>query len=172
MGKIILRAILITIGLFLLAIFGYFSHQFIIQRVHTTNSQQGIGSLSSGFSTSTSIVSAVTAFNQNDFATAIADSDTLLASDHNNIDALLAKAITLAQKGSIEFKEAEYGTQAIVVAQQALAIDPKNSEAWRIIGYANEIQQKYDEAHTAYAKSIALNPKNVAAISDDGGLSR
>ena len=165
MAKIIWKFLLITLGLIVLGFLGYISYQFIIPRINTTPSQ-GTGNLPI-FSTGNGGAPVVDAFNKNDFATAIAQSDTLLASDPNNIVALLAKATTLAQEGSINFKEAEYGAKAIAVAQQVLAIDPKNSEAWRIIGYANEIQQKYTEAHTAYAKSIALNPKNAAAISDD-----
>ena len=49
-----------------------------------------------------------------------------------------------------------------------LAIDPNNSEAYRIIGYANEIMQKYDEARKNYDKAIALDPKNSQALSNKG----
>lgn len=84
---------------------------------------------------------------------------------------MLLQASTLAQRGSIEFKEKEYGVQAIVVAQQVLGIavsDVDKSEAWRIIGYANEIMERYTEAFTAYDTSIKLNSKNALAISQEG----
>ena len=107
------------------------------------------------------------AFNDNDFDTSISQADAVLAQNAKDVDALLAKATTLAQKGSITFTETTYATQAIALAQQALTIDPKNSDAWRIIGYSYEIMQRYPEAHDAYAKSLALNPNNVATISQN-----
>ena len=109
----------------------------------------------------------VNAFNQNDLNGAVTYADNVLARDPSNVAALLSKATALAQQGSLTFKEQEFGAQAIAVAQQALAIDPKSDEAWRIIGYGNEIMQKYDDAHAAYAQALSLNPKNAAAISQD-----
>ena len=109
----------------------------------------------------------VVAFNQNDLNGAVTYADNVLARDPSNVAALVSKATALAQQGSLAFKEQEFGIQAIAVAQQALAINPKSDEAWRIIVYANEIMQKYDDAHAAYEKAIALNPKNAAAISQD-----
>ena len=110
---------------------------------------------------------ALTDFNTNNFDQALQASGQVLASDPNNIQALLLKAITLAQEGSLQFKEQEYGVQAEAVARQALALDPKNSEAWRIIGYSEEIRQNYDAAHQAYTQATALDPKNALAIADD-----
>ena len=107
------------------------------------------------------------AFNDNDFDTSISQADAVLAQNAKDVDALLAKATTLAQKGSITFAETTYATQAIALAQQALTIDPKNSDAWRIIGYSYEIMQRYPEAHDAYTKSLSLNPNNVATISQN-----
>jgi tetratricopeptide (TPR) repeat protein len=107
------------------------------------------------------------AFNNNDFKTAIDNANALLAKNPNDVAALIAKAAVLAQEGSITFQEKDFGAQAIAVAQQALAIDPNNSEAWRIIGYSNEIMQNYADAHTAYAKSLALNPKNTLTLSQE-----
>ena len=107
------------------------------------------------------------AFNRNDFAGAIAGADGQLARNPNDVDALLLKAGTLAQEGSLTFREKEFGAQAIAVAQQALGIDAFSSEAWRIIGYANEIMQNYREAHKDYAQALALDPHNVTAMFDD-----
>ena len=115
----------------------------------------------------TRIGNSIYAFQNNDFATSIDQANQALKQDPKNVDALLSKATTLAQEGSITFQETIYAPQAIVVAEQALAIDPTNSDAWRIIGYAHEIMQQYPEAHDAYAKSLALNPNNVATISQN-----
>jgi len=110
----------------------------------------------------------IDAFNANDFAGAIAGANAQLAADPNNIQALLLKAGTLAQQGSLTFNEREYALQAIDIAHQVLALDPKNDEAWRIIGYANEIMQNYSEAHAAYNQSLIFNPHNALTLFDNG----
>lgn len=111
------------------------------------------------------------AFNKNDLTGALQKSEAVLAENPRSVAALVSKATALAQKGSLEFKEKEYGEQAILVAREALAIDPQSDEAWRIIGYSYEIIQDYVAAHDAYARAIGLNPKNVAAISEDAHAS-
>jgi tetratricopeptide (TPR) repeat protein len=111
--------------------------------------------------------SITTSFTHNNLDGAVADADKILARDPNNERALLLKAISLAQKGSITFNEVQYGTQALDIANKVIAMDPSSDEAYRIIGYANEIMQKYDAAHAAYAKAISLNEKSALAIADD-----
>jgi tetratricopeptide (TPR) repeat protein len=102
-----------------------------------------------------------------DTAGAIQAADQILAQDPHNEQALLAKASALALEGSLTFHESEYGTQAIALAQQVLAADPKSYEAWRIIGYSNEIMQQYAAAHDAYAKSLAIDPTYALAVAQD-----
>ena len=128
---------------------------------------QQSGSYSVPHGGATQITDSYQAFDNGDLDGAIAVTNNILSSNLDEIQALLAKASALAQKGSLEFKEQEYGMQAIAVAQQVLALDPNNSEAWRIIGYSSEIMQKYDDAHAAYAKAIALDPNNSLAVSGD-----
>ncbi len=99
-------------------------------------------------------------FNNNNFDGAIKKAETILNGNKKNITALLAVASTLAQKGSIEFKEKEYGQKAIDIANKVLAIEPNNAEAYRIIGYANEIMEKYDDSIVAYNYAIKINPQN------------
>ena len=107
------------------------------------------------------------ALGRNDFAGAIAGADAQLAKDPNNAEALLLKAGALAQQGSLTFNEQTYARQAIAAAQRALGVDASSSEAWRIIGYANEIMQDYPEAHKDYAQSLAFNPQNAVTKFDD-----
>ena len=128
---------------------------------------QQSGSYSVPHGGATQITDSYQAFDNGDLDGAIAVTNNILSSNPDEIQALLAKASALAQKGSLEFKEQEYGMQAIAAAQQVLALDPNNSEAWRIIGYANEIMQNYSAAHDAYNKSMALNPQNSLAVSGD-----
>jgi tetratricopeptide (TPR) repeat protein len=111
--------------------------------------------------------SVATAYARGDLDSAIKSADEILAQDPHNEQALLLKAISLAQKGSLGFAEEQFGTQALALANQVIAMDQKSDEAYRIAGYANEIMQKYDEAHADYAKAIGLNPKNAMAVADD-----
>lgn len=106
-------------------------------------------------------------FNAGELDQAIATADALLVAEPNSVDALLAKAAALAQKGSLEFKESIYAPQAIELSARALLIDPSSAEAWRLIGYSYEIMQQYPDAHVAYENAIALDPNNAAAISQD-----
>lgn len=107
------------------------------------------------------------AYGRSDMNAVIAEADRRIAISANDVESILAKATALAQKGSLEFKEDEYGPLAIALARHALTIEPRSSDAWRIIGYGYEIQEQYDEAHAAYAQAITIDPTNVAAISQD-----
>jgi len=107
-------------------------------------------------------------FNNSNFEGAIKKAERVLRGDSKNISALLTLAFTWAQKGSLEFKEAEYGQKAIEIANEALSVDPENSEAHRIIGYANEIMEQYTEALDSYNKAIALNQNNANAFNGRG----
>ncbi len=107
-------------------------------------------------------------YNRGNLDSAIAEAENLLAKNPNNIQALLAIASAYAQKGSLTFKEEENAKKAIEYADRALALDSKNSEAFRIKGYANEIQELYSEAHSNYNKAIEYDPKNSQAYSNKG----
>lgn len=86
----------------------------------------------------------------------------------NDSNAFVALASVYVQKGSLEFKELEYGQKALEAAQKALEIDSNNSEAYRVSGYAYEIMQKYNEAFVAYSKAIELNSQNALAYANRG----
>jgi tetratricopeptide (TPR) repeat protein len=107
-------------------------------------------------------------FDANRLDDAIAKADENLLRDPNNVDFLIAKAIATAQKGSLTFQEKELGSQAVTIANQAVRLDSKNSEAYRVLAYAYEIQQDYANAHENYQKALGYDPKNVAALYGDG----
>jgi len=107
-------------------------------------------------------------FNDNDLEGAIKTAEIALKEDNTNVPALLTIAAVLAQRGSVEFSESDYGKQSIETAQKVLDLDPENAEAYRIIGYANEIMQEYSKAISAYNKAIELDPKNALALSNRG----
>jgi len=107
-------------------------------------------------------------FAENDLKSAEEIAQSAVEKDDKNVDALLALATTLAQKGSVTFSEEKYGSRAIELAEQVLALDPNNAEAYRIIGYAHEIQEQYDRAVSAYDKAIALDSDMALAYSQKG----
>ena len=98
----------------------------------------------------------------------VARADGVLAGSQDDIDALLAAATAYAMKGSVGFSERENGSKAIEYADRVLRISPDNSEAFRVKGYALEIQERYDEAHANYDKAIANDPRNFQALSNKG----
>ena len=99
---------------------------------------------------------------------AISKAEALVSKESNNVSALLLLATSYAEKGSVSFQESTYGQKAIDVANRVLAIDPKNSEAYDIIGYANEIMNKFDDARKNYDKAIELDSQNAQAYSNEG----
>lgn len=98
----------------------------------------------------------------------ILKAETRLQEDPEDIEALRAVATTYAMKGSVGFSEKGNGTKALEYADRILSRDPANSEAYRIKGYAHEIQEQYDQAHQNYDKAIELDPKNFQALSNKG----
>ena len=68
---------------------------------------------------------------------------------------------------SFALSDAGQASQAQTLAQQAIAAKPKDSEAYRALGYAQETQQNYAAAHLSYQKAIALHGHNALAYYDD-----
>ncbi len=110
-------------------------------------------------------------YNSGNLDGAIETAENLLSKNKNDVSALLALAATYAQMGSVTFKEEGNAMKAIEYADRAIASSPskdQESEAYRIKGYAYEIQEMYAEAHTNYEKAISLNPQNSQAVSNNG----
>ncbi len=114
------------------------------------------------------ILGALDAYNKNDFYTATKNSNRVLRGDDKNVSALLALGSVWAQRGSLEFKEKEYGEKAIAIANRVLDIDPQNAEAYRLIGYANEIQNKFNEAIKSYNKALKFSTDNAEIYNNIG----
>lgn len=107
-------------------------------------------------------------YNSGNLDQSIADAERLAAEDQTNIAVLLGLAVSYAQKGSVAFQEENYGQKAIDTANKVLTLDPYNSEAFRVIGYAYEIMQQYQSAHENYDKAIELDEENSQAHSNKG----
>jgi tetratricopeptide (TPR) repeat protein len=104
--------------------------------------------------------------NEQNFDEVIPIFESLYENNPTDVTMLINYANTLMHKWSVEMKEEEYWNQAIILAKKVLEIDSKNSEAWRIIWYSNEIMEKYDESLKAYNKAIILNSNNALAYSN------
>lgn len=105
-------------------------------------------------------------YNEGDLDAAIAEAERY--AEGGDVTAMLALASIYAQKASISFEEGEYGRKALEVVDKVLAVDPKNSEAYRIAGYVYEINNQYDKSIEAYDTSIELDSSNALAYSNRG----
>ena len=56
-------------------------------------------------------------------------------------------------------------TQAVEHFKRATLRDPKNADAWNMLGYSSRWAGKYPEAFDAYARALALDPHHRGAHS-------
>ena len=101
--------------------------------------------------------------NEQDFNILLPILEEKYENEPNKIENVLNYANVLANIWSLKRSEKDYWNFAIKFANYALNLDPNNSEAYRIIWYANEIMENYDDAFTAYDKSIKLDENNALA---------
>ncbi len=112
-----------------------------------------------------------TKFDAGDVNGSITDLEAYLKSnisDSVRAGTLLSLASAYAQKGSLEFKEAEYSKKAIDAVNESLKLSPNVSEAYRVMAYAYEIAQDYTNAIPNYEKAINLDQSNAIAYSGLG----
>lgn len=69
-------------------------------------------------------------------------------------------ALSLANKGSLEFREKEYGQPAVAIFEKILKDEPNNIQALLGIGYTYEIMEEYGKALDYYNQALELEPKN------------
>lgn len=106
------------------------------------------------------LTDARTAYDQNQFATAIATAEALLSQNPNDVPALLALATAWAQRGAFEQKTDTYGATALATVEKVLSLEPHNAEAYRIIGYVYETRGEIERAEETYQEALsrAQNP--------------
>ncbi len=104
------------------------------------------------------------------FDAAISTALQAASNDVSDVNALIFLAAAYAQKGSVEFREEEYGQKALSTIAKAIALDPNNSEAYRVQGFAYEIMSMWPQATESYEKAIELNPKNAHAYANRGHM--
>ena len=74
----------------------------------------------------------------------------------------VASADYVAGKQAVEEKQ---WLRAAESFKRATMQDPKNADAWNMLGYSSRWAGKYPEAFDAYAKALALDPKHRGANS-------
>ncbi len=107
-------------------------------------------------------------FNNNKLDDAIKLSEEELKKNKENIDIMLLLANSYAQKGSLEFKEEEYGKKSLNMTNQILNIESENANAYEIAGYAYEIMGNHGEAIKNYNKAIELDGKESSVYTHRG----
>ena len=93
---------------------------------------------------------------------------TLNAKKNKQINDLIILGWSYLQDGSLNFKEKEAAKKGIDIANQILKLDPKNVEAYHMIGYANEITMNYDEAIKNYQKALEIQKNNADIVAQMG----
>jgi tetratricopeptide (TPR) repeat protein len=68
----------------------------------------------------------------------------------------------LYQKASAEVKDGDYD-DAIDILEDIVRKDPKNADAWNLLGYSHRKLGEYDEALEHYQKALRLKPNHVGA---------
>ena len=66
------------------------------------------------------------------------------------------------EKGKAYYEQANYD-KARVEVRNVLQIDPKNAEAYYLLGLIEEEQQNWQNAFNSYAKTVELNPDQIDA---------
>ena len=59
-------------------------------------------------------------------------------------------------------------TQAITVFKMVVAENPKNADAYNLLGYSHRALGKFDDAFAAYDKALAIDPKHKGALEYSG----
>jgi len=76
----------------------------------------------------------------------------------SDLEGYLQLANSYLQKGSLEFNEEENANIAIELLEKAKSLNETNSGVYRLLGYAYEIKEDYENSFLNYDKAIELNP--------------
>lgn len=109
-------------------------------------------------------------FSNTNFDEAIALGEKLISENPKDVASYIMLANSYLQKGSVTFNEKENADKAIAVLEEAISIDSRVSEVYRVMGYAYEIKQDYQQASTMYETAIEIDPENDAAYGARGHM--
>lgn len=86
----------------------------------------------------------------------------------DDADAKLDLARAYLDGASLEFREEQYGNEALKIVNDVLSKDSKNLKALLLRGYTFEVLEKYDEALADYSSVIEKDSKNSFAYNARG----
>ena len=86
----------------------------------------------------------------------------------DDVEAKLDLARAYLDGASLEFKEGEYGKEALDIINDVLSKDSNNVKALLLRGYAYEVVEKYDEALVDYSSVIEKDSTNSFAYNARG----
>lgn len=109
-------------------------------------------------------------FSNTNFDEAITYGESLIEKYPEDISNYILLANSYLQKGSITFNEIENADKAIEILEEAILIDSRNSEVYRVMGYAYEIKQDYKTAKNMYDTSIDIDSNNDVAYGARGHM--
>jgi tetratricopeptide (TPR) repeat protein len=107
------------------------------------------------------------AFNQNKLDDVIDNAEKDLQQNADDKDLLTILATAYAQKGSLQFKENEYGQKSLEIANKLIGLDVNDQRAYYLKGYAYEIMQNYKQALENYNKANSI--KETAMVTNQIG---
>ncbi len=165
MKKKLLISLLATIGLLVVAV--TIAYLIVLVRKPALNMANNLEKTTKKPATTTSIVNS---FNAGSYDESLKSANDYLQKHPKDAQAWAAKATILANKGSVEFQENTYGQQAIEVANKALTIDPQLPEGFYARGYANEIQNQFEQAKSDYDKALSMDKDNPTYLNQMGHL--
>jgi Flp pilus assembly protein TadD len=94
------------------------------------------------------------------------NSTAVLAADSETTPASMPKSDDYAQaKTAIQAKKWQ---QASDLLTKVVAKEPKNADAYNLLGYSLRWQERYPQAFEAYDKALALDPKHKGALEYSG----
>ncbi|TAK95534.1 tetratricopeptide repeat protein [Patescibacteria group bacterium] len=99
--------------------------------------------------------------NNNNFSGAVSVLNAAIKADSRSVEALLALALTYANQGLAEHRETELVPRALALVDQAIAIDPNSSEAYRVQGFVYEVKPDYEAALGSYSRSLEIDSSYV-----------
>ncbi len=165
MKKKLLISLLATIGLLVVAV--TIAYLIVLVRKPALNMANNLEKTTKKPATTTSIVNS---FNAGSYDESLKLANDYLQKHPKDAQAWAAKATILANKGSVEFKENTYGQQAIEAANKALTINPQLPEGFYARGYANEIQNQFEQAKSDYDKALSMDKDNPTYLNQMGHL--
>lgn len=84
--------------------------------------------------------------------------------DSEKVSSLLGLALSYANKGLFEHKEAEFVPKAQELVEKAKGLEPNNPEVFRVQGFVYEVKSDIPKSIESYDKALELDPGYLLAL--------